>query len=60
MVLKAGPDFRVAALGYAQDVLGGVLGLVTTFLDFNELFGLGVAYGALCGGIGAFVYVSAH
>ena len=59
MVLEAGPDLRIAALGNAQDVLAGPLGLVAFLFQFNEFFGFRVAYRALCGGILAFVDVSA-
>jgi hypothetical protein len=58
--LQTGPDFGVAALGNADYVLAGPLGLTALLFDFYKLFGLGVAYGALCGGIGTFVYITAH
>ena len=58
--LKAGPDFRVAAFGHAEFMLAGPLGLAFFFLYFDELFSLGVAYGAFSGRVFAFVDVSAY
>ena len=59
MVLEAGPDLRIAALGNAEDVLAGPLGLIGFFLYFHELFGLRMAYGALGGRILAFMDITA-
>jgi hypothetical protein len=60
VVLQAGPDFGVAALGNAQHMLCGILGLVATFFDFYKFFGLGMANRTFCRGIFAFVYIAAH
>jgi hypothetical protein len=60
MVLQTGPDLRITALGNAQDMFAGPLGLAFLFLKFYELLCLGMADRAFCGRVFAFVYVSAH
>jgi hypothetical protein len=60
MVLQAVPDLRVTALGNAQDMLTGPLGLAFLLFHFHKLFCLGMADRAFCGRVFAFVYVSAH
>ena len=59
VVLETGPDLRIAALGDAEDVLVGPLGLIGLFLYLHELFGLRMAYGALGGRILAFMDITA-
>jgi hypothetical protein len=41
-------------------MLAGPHGLAFLFLDFDELVGLHVAYGALCGRIFTFVHITAY
>ena len=59
VVLQSGPDLRVAALGDTEFMLAGPHGLAGLFLDFDELFGLRVAHGALGGRVLAFMDITA-
>ena len=60
VLAEPGQDFGIHTLGDAKFMLAGPLRISTGgFLDFDEFFGLSMAYGALCGGILAFVDVAA-
>jgi hypothetical protein len=60
MFLQAFPDLLITSFGYTNNVLAGPLGTTGLFFNLYEFFGLCMANGALCGRVGAFVYVSAH
>ena len=60
VVLQTGPYFRITAFGNANHVLTGPLGLAGFFFYLYKFLCFGVTYRAFCGGIFAFVYVSAH